>query len=528
MYLISAGPTPVAPLIDPADGTGLPENGLIALGRSRSEAAFAALAAIAAALPPGLFATAGARECLMLSAPPSAVIGFGYAGVHRVGPQEPDIELWAHSDEPWALAQKRPPAQDATLAVLGFRAPGGSAVMQSRAEALADDVRLFLTRFRDLSVLGTDTVRAWRSSSLPAREIGRRLDAGFALEGTMREAGNLVRIDTALIEIETGRAIWAERYLRAPQALYDLTDEIAEAITAAASGFLNRALEAGAGRPPIADGRAYDLVLQGRAQFAKATPEGRDRAAGFAAAALDLDPRCAPASVLAARCALRRYSDTAGSAEQAPQLPTGRPEALLTEPALASAPAVPAAMATVLTAALAHARQAIASDPFDAHAQLVLAQLCLVQRNFNAGETALDTALRLNPADAEILAEGAAGLGQLARVEDGLAKLQLAMALNPYFPDRYLVIQARLLLAGKQHDEAVRAILRMQDRAPARPELVAALMLSARRRAASGEAEKLLADRPDFSAARWIALTPNRDDALSHKLVDALQRAGLP
>ncbi|MEM8742043.1 MAG: hypothetical protein AAGE13_11190 [Pseudomonadota bacterium] len=490
----------------------LPPQGLIALGTLQNGPPEPVLRALDDGLPPGLYATAAARACLSELAP--GALGFSHAGISRPHPDGPELELWRVGRPGDAAALPRSGAIPAggpaealdhgsgppSLAVLAFRAPGGSAAMHGQAYSLSDDVRLCLTRFRALSVLGGDTVRAWRASNLPAREIGRRLGVAHVLEGVLRSAGTVLRLDATLVETATGRAIWAERYLREPNALFGISDDIAERMAAAIAGFFEEAAQLQAEdlrrAPAPLDGRAFDLALQARAHLNDPGPDGLATADMLAAAALDLEPGNTAARLVAAQTAYRRWQAEAAASD--------------------------------LGRAALFAGQVLAADPFDARARLIDAEVNLARQDHAAAEASFAAALDLNPADAEMLARVAAGWACLGRAAEGLQLLQRAKVLNPFFPDRYLAIEARLHLVLGAPEDAVRAALRMQDPATARADLVIAYKLSARRRAAAAQVERLLAETPGFETDRWLAAQNIRDADIAARLADALRDAGLP
>lgn len=469
--------------------------GLVAIVAAGETRRLAALRAIARDQTEGLTVTAGARE--MLAGRPD--LGFGWLGRGRDAASGIEVELWQLLGPGRALAapQRREVLASASIAILPFRAPDGPPEMRDRAEGLSDDVTIALTRFRALSVRGRDSVIGWRASALPAREIGAALGVERLLTGVLRRQGTELRLDLALIETATGRAVWADRYLRAPDRLFGLSGDIAERIAAAVAGHGEAAGPAGIAQAGPADGRAHDLCLQATARLARGREEDLGEAAALAEAACDLDPRHGPAWALRARVALamRREGPARGSDR-------------------------------LVALARSHAARAVRADPLDARAACALGEAALAARDYPAAEAALEAALALNPADPATLAAIAASFAHLGRAEEGLRLIERAMVLDPHFPDLYLLHQGEVLMTLRRHDEALRAFLRMQEPDRAGWPMVAALGWTGRAEAAAELAARLAPVDPAGAARAWLSARPDRNPADTDHLAEGLRRAG--
>lgn len=468
--------------------------GIVATAPAPAEERLAALGALAGLAQDGLLATPGAREAL-LGLPG---LRFSYAGMHRPA-EGPETDAWWLDDGPPADAAvpvKRPLPRAFSIAVLPFRAPRGPADLLDLARGLSDDLAAGLCRFRGLDVAARGTTWPWRSSGLPPAEIGQRLGVAHVVDGLLRQAGDRLRLDVAVVEVETGRALWAERYFRAPGDLAGLVSDVEDRVSAAVARTLQ-----GSARPlpALRDGRAYDLVIRGEALLLRLTEASLREARALAEAAADLDPRNARALALRSRCenVAWRYGWTEDPDR---------------------------ALGTALDFAL----RAAEADPLDARARGEIGFARLYRKEHAASLAAYEAALRLNPNDPDLLADIADAWSHMGRAEAAIPLMDRAMTLNPYFPDLYLWQLGGALFCLRRYGEAVRAILRMQDRTEGRRVLAAAWALMGERAKAEAEAEAILRAHPRFTVAGWAAVVPDLDPSETAHFAGGLRAAGLP
>ena len=131
----------------------------------------------------------------------------------------------ARSAAPESSASARP-----SIAVLPFDNLSGDADQQYFADGMVEEIITGLSRIRWLTVIARNSSFAFRGESLTVREIAQRLAVRYVLEGSVRKGGNRVRVTAQMIDATTGNHVWAERYDRELMDLFDLQDEITEAI----------------------------------------------------------------------------------------------------------------------------------------------------------------------------------------------------------------------------------------------------------------------------------------------------------
>ena len=100
-------------------------------------------------------------------------------------------------------------------------------------DGMTEDVITELTQIKTLHVFPRAAVVAYRDKPATAPEIGKQLDAAYVLGGSVRRAGNRLRITAQLVETQTGHTVWAERYDREMKDVFEVQDEIARSITQA-------------------------------------------------------------------------------------------------------------------------------------------------------------------------------------------------------------------------------------------------------------------------------------------------------
>jgi serine/threonine-protein kinase len=161
------------------------------------------------------------------------------------------------------------------------------------ADGITEDVIAHLAKVRSLKVISRTSVMAFKKREKGLREIGAALGAGTIVDGSVRRAGNRVRIVAQLIDATTDEHLWVETYDRDLTDIFTIQTDVALKIAAALQAELSPNERARIGRPPTADLEAYQLYLQGRQCFTKFTPEGYRQSIALFEQAIAKDPRFA-------------------------------------------------------------------------------------------------------------------------------------------------------------------------------------------------------------------------------------------
>src|SRR5579863_330168 len=187
-----------------------------------------------------------------------------------------------------ALAAVRPRA--ASVAVLPFTNLSADSENEFFADGITEDVIAHLAKIRSLKVISRTSVMAFKKSDLSLKEIGEKLGAATVVEGSIRRAGNRVRIVAQLIDACTDEHIWADTYDRDLTDIFAIQSEVALNIANALRAQLSNDERARVGRQPTQNFAAYELYLRGRHWFCRFTEEGYRRSVIEYQAAIARDP----------------------------------------------------------------------------------------------------------------------------------------------------------------------------------------------------------------------------------------------
>jgi serine/threonine protein kinase/Flp pilus assembly protein TadD len=194
------------------------------------------------------------------------------------------------------------PAAEKSVAVLYFNNLSGAQEDEYFRDGITEDIITELSKIKELRVFPPSAVFVYRDKPASEPEIGRQMNAGFVLGGSLRRAGNRLRFTAQLVETGTGHTIWAERYDRQLEDVFAIQDEIAHSIAAALKVALTDKEKDAIGKAPTADVQAYDYYLRGRQFFHQFRKKGFDFARQMFARAIILDSRYARAYAGVADC----------------------------------------------------------------------------------------------------------------------------------------------------------------------------------------------------------------------------------
>jgi TolB-like protein/Flp pilus assembly protein TadD len=207
------------------------------------------------------------------------------------------------------LAQSRlsraEPIPEKSIAVLPFENLSDDRQNTYFADGIQDDILSSLAKVADLKVISRTSVRQFRGTDRNLREIGRALGVAHILEGTVRRAGNRVRVNTQLINARTDAHVWSDTFDREMTDLFALQSELAEQIVAALRANISPQERASLQIHPTANLAAYDLYLRARDLFrwsgAGDPRESGEKALDLLDQAIARDPEFALAYSLASR-----------------------------------------------------------------------------------------------------------------------------------------------------------------------------------------------------------------------------------
>ena len=154
-----------------------------------------------------------------------------------------------------------------SIAVLPFANISGDPEQKYFADGIVEDIITALSRFRNLFVIARNSSFTYKGRAVDVKQVGRELGVRYVLEGSVRKAGNKLRITGQLINASNGAHIWADRFDGALEEVFDLQDQVTQSVIGAIGPELEQAEIIRAKRKPTESLDAYDLFLRGMASF---------------------------------------------------------------------------------------------------------------------------------------------------------------------------------------------------------------------------------------------------------------------
>jgi adenylate cyclase len=399
-----------------------------------------------------------------------------------------------------AAAPAERAAAKPSLVVLPFTNMSGDPEQEFFADGLSEDLITELSRFRELLVISRNSAFVHKGKAVKVQDIAREFGVHYVVEGSVRKADDRVRVTVQLIDAETDRHVWAERYDRRIEDIFAIQDEITASIVGTLPGRIEAAGQERAKRKPTESMAAYEYVLAGKVLHHRTTPQDNAQAQGVLGRAIALDSKYAHAHAWMA-CVVGQswvygWCDDRDAAWKR---------------------------------CLEEAQIALALDDNDSDVHRILAAISLAHDDHDKARYHEERALALNPNNDLILVQNGELLTWLGRPEDGIEWIRRAMRVNPYHPERYWSHLGRAHYTARQYPEAVQALSRLT-----RPDytqhalLAAALAQMGDATAAAAHAREVLETEPGFSIAACLSTSHYVLDRDREHLRQGLREAGLP
>ena len=177
-----------------------------------------------------------------------------------------------------------------SIAVLPFTNMSGEPEQEFFSDGISEDIITGLSKFRTLFVIARNSSFSFKGQTLDSKQIGEKLGVEYLVEGSVRKAGNRVRISAQLVEAETGNHIWADRFDRDLEDIFAVQDEVARSIVAVLPGRVQHDVADRTARKPTSNMKAYELLLQAKALRDGLNAQDNARARALLEKALELDP----------------------------------------------------------------------------------------------------------------------------------------------------------------------------------------------------------------------------------------------
>jgi TolB-like protein len=216
--------------------------------------------------------------------------------VYRLASGGPLADPHERSSEPPPLPDKP------SIAVLPFDNMSNDPDQEYFADGMAEEIITALSRVRWLFVIARNSSFTYKNRTIDVKQVGQELGVRFVLEGSVRKAGNRVRITGQLIDATTGAHLWADHFDGALEDVFELQDRVTESVVGAIAPKMEHAEIERAKRKQTENLDAYDYYLRGLAAVYQWKREANEEALALFSRAVELDPTFASAYGMAARC----------------------------------------------------------------------------------------------------------------------------------------------------------------------------------------------------------------------------------
>jgi adenylate cyclase len=406
-----------------------------------------------------------------------------------------------------ALSEPRRPLElpdKPSIAVLPFVNMSEESEQEYFADGITEDIITGLSRFRWFFVIARNSTFAYKGQSVDVKQVAQNLGVRYVLEGSVRKAGNRVRITAQLIDALAGHHLWAERYDRELEDIFAVQDEITESIVTSVGPEFLSAERQRAQRKELRRLDSWELVMRASSCLSRFTKKDGTEAKHLLEKAIELDPMSAEAFCLLAFTHLM-------------QLQFGWSESAVESAQEASKAA----------------QNAVAIDDRDAWAHTALGLVDLVSRMYDNAIPRLERAIELNPN----LANAYGGLGQALALsgeyDAAVIQINKAVRLSPHDP--FIVIWFGHLglaaFADERYEDACKwgsKVLQENPQFPGAHRLLAASYGQLGRvKEAAIELQELLLLMPGMTDDDVRKQVPFRKSRDMERYIEGLRKAGL-
>ncbi|MGI9483955.1 MAG: tetratricopeptide repeat protein [Hyphomicrobiales bacterium] len=396
-----------------------------------------------------------------------------------------------------------------SIAILPFANMSGESEQDYFSDGITEDLITEISRFRELAVVSRNSSFVFKGKNEPLRDVSRKLNAQFILEGSVQKAGQRVRVTAQLVDAREDSHIWAERYDRALEDIFEVQDDIVRCIASTLVGRLEAGQLTKIRSLSNEQLRAYDLFLRGRDHFFNWSIDENRKARDCLQSALEIEPDNAPVLALLSEVLLRMWLN--GWSNNAD---------------------------TDRSLALQLAKKADEIDDDDSRTQTSLGMAYLFNGEPDKAKHHFEAALRINPNDTRVIIYYSRHAVFDGDIEKAINLCQHALTLNPY--GKYNWNLGLASFAARDYEDAISLLDAIRNP----PESVLALLAASY--AMAGKSDKAHEVYQDFAKAveeapglrnlqepsnwkdyfeqRWPFCDQND---LEH-LVLALRKAGLP
>ena len=313
-----------------------------------------------------------------------------------------------------------------SIAVLPFTNMSGDPEQEYFSDGITEDIITELSRFRSLLVVSRHSSFAFKGQNADVKSIGRELSVRYVVEGSVRRAGNRIRVTSQLVEAASGNHVWAERYDRELEDIFEIQDDLVRTIVSTVGGRIEAADKSRASRLKNSSVPAYELCLRAQALQDSNTKEAYEEAEHCLRQAIEIDPHMA--QVYHQLSLIKFWQWFLHWSEN--------PEETHAE-------------------AFQLARKALALDDTDGMVHAHLSMLHIYRREFDEAGHRIEQALRLNPNDTKVLGLYGEHLIAVGESTKAIELFDSLTRLNPLQPAWITRLKAIAYMTAGRYEDAI-------------------------------------------------------------------------
>jgi TolB-like protein len=417
-------------------------------------------------------------------------------GVWQFYKQRPSVELASIEKMTYPLPDKP------SIAVLPFDNMSGDSEQEYFSDGITEEIITALSKTPKMLVIARNSTFSYKGKPVKVQQVAEELGVRYVLEGSVRRAGDRVRITAQLIDALTGHHLWAERYDRDLKDIFALQDDITKKIIAALQVKLTMGEQGRLFARGTESLEAYLRVLQGVELYWHYNSEDNSKARQIFEQAIELDPYYAVAYT---RLGWTHWIDVWLKSTKSPR--------------------------DSIMQAFQSAKKAIALDDSLPTAYGLLASVYLIKRQHERAISEAEKAVALSPNLAELHVYLGQILNFAGKPEEAILHHERSIRLDPFARSSFFHLLGFAYRETGRNDEAIRACQKAINLEPNNvfAHLVLALSYSGlgREDEARAEAAEIIRIDPKFSVERFAKVRPHIDPANTTRVADTLRKLGL-
>jgi adenylate cyclase len=389
-----------------------------------------------------------------------------------------------------------------SIAVLPFVNMSGDPEQEYLSDGITEEIITGLSKIPKIFVIARNSTFTYKGKPVKVQKVSKDLGVQYVLEGSVRKAGNRIRITAQLVDAVIGHHLWAERYDRDLGDIFALQDEITMKILTALQVKLTEGQQARVFSKGTKNLEAYLNWLQAHEYWLSFNEDDNTLARQFAKEAIALDPDYAAAHTT---LGWTHAMDARGGWSKSPN------------------------QSLVLAEKLVQKALALDDKLYEAH--LLLGFIYLMKCQYEKAIAEQEQAIALNPNQADNHAHLGMSLVFACKPEEAIVSLKKAIRLNPVPPSYYFVKLGRAYRVREQYEAAISAYKKAATRNPndlfVYVDLAATYILAGNEKKARDAAAEVLKRHPKFSIKHFVKSIPFKKQSENELLIKALRKAGL-